>query len=161
MKPPPRDPGRHALPHLAPLEIGNQPILQYVTTNVDKRRPLLAKQDAMDVLLAAWKRADHWLVGRFVIMPDHLHLFCAPVVNSTSLKQWMAFWRSDATRRWPRADEKPIWQRDFFDRQLRCGESYTQKWMYVWENPVRAGLVSDAEDWPWKGELNNLQWHEA
>jgi putative transposase len=160
MNPPLRDPGRRSLPHLAPMEHGNQAVIQYVTTNVDKRRPLLANQETVDVLLAAWRKGNHWLVGRYVIMPDHIHLFCAPVVLTTPLKRWMEFWHAEATRHWPRPDEKPIWQRDFFDRQLRNGESYAEKWTYVWENPVRTGLVSRAEDWPWKGELNTLQWHE-
>jgi hypothetical protein len=77
-----------------------------------------------------------------------------------ALKQWVSFWRADVTRRWPHAGEKPIWQKDFFDRQLRTGESYHQKWLYVWENPLRAGLVKRPEDWPFQGELKPLAWHE-
>ena len=34
-----------------------------------------------------------------------------------------------------------IWQEEFFDHVLRSSESYSQKWNYVKENPVRAGLV--------------------
>ena len=73
----------------------------------------------------------------------------------------MAFWRAEVTRHWPWPAEKPIWQKDFFDRQLRRGESYTAKWHYVRENPVRAGVASKAEDWPWQGEIHPLMWHEA
>ena len=36
---------------------------------------------------------------------------------------------------------------------LRSDESYAQKWNYVRENPVRAGLVSKAGDWPYSGEI--------
>jgi len=32
----------------------------------------------------------------------------------------------------------------------------SKKWLYVRENPVRAGLVRSAEDWPYAGELNDL-----
>ncbi|HWN95445.1 MAG TPA: hypothetical protein VNT99_10465 [Methylomirabilota bacterium] len=64
------------------------------------------------------------------------------------------------TRNWPREDEKPIWQKDFFDRQLRSGESYSQKWLYIWENPLVAEFCSRPDNWPWQGELNVLQWHE-
>src|ERR1017187_1107290 len=53
----------------------------------------------------------------------------------TPLKRWMEFWRAEITRRWPRAGDKPIWQKDFYDRQLRSGESYHQKWLYIVENP--------------------------
>jgi hypothetical protein len=27
-------------------------------------------------------------------------------------------------------------------------------------NPVRHGYVAHAEDWPYQGELNVLQWHD-
>lgn len=47
----------------------------------------------------------------------------------------------------------PIWQRGFFDHVLRSDESYAQKWNYVRQNPVRPGLVKNADDWPFSGEL--------
>jgi hypothetical protein len=72
------EPERKYLPHLAPLEFHNQTILQYVTVCVNKRRPLLARPDIVDLLLGCWRKADHWIIGRWVVMPDHLHLFCAP-----------------------------------------------------------------------------------
>jgi hypothetical protein len=45
------------------------------------------------------------------------------------------------------------WQEGFFDHLLRADQSYGQKWRYVRDNPVRAGLVSSWEEWPWQGEL--------
>ena len=161
MQEPPSDPGRKSLPHLPSRDHVNQSIIQYVTVDVAKRRPLLANPLSARVILVAWKAANYWLVGRYVLMPDHLHLFCAPAVfPPTPLQQWVLYWRAEATRRWPMPAEKPIWQKDFFDRQLRSGESYREKWDYVWRNPVRAGLVAHPEDWPYQGELNILQWHE-
>jgi putative transposase len=41
----------------------------------------------------------------------------------------------------------------FFDPVLRSNESYGQKWNYGRENPVRAGLVEKAQDWPYQGEI--------
>ena len=52
-----------------------------------------------------------------------------------------------------RLQKTPIWQRRFFDHVLRSEESYAQKWEYVRDNPVRAGLVTDADDWPYAGEI--------
>jgi putative transposase len=156
------EPGRKHLPHLSALEFPNQTILQYVTVCVHKRRPLLARPETVNLLQDCWRKADHWLVGRWVVMPDHLHLFCAPAkFPRTPLKQWMQFWRNESTRRWPFPGEKPIWQRDFFDRQLRSGESYHQKWLYIWENPIKKDFVRKPEDWPFQGELNVIPWHEA
>ena len=78
MQEPIREPGRLALPHLVPLEFPDPTILQYVTVRADKRRPLLAKPDIVALLLDCWHKAGHWLVGRYVIIPDHRRLFCAP-----------------------------------------------------------------------------------
>ena len=159
---PQRDPGRQSLPHLAPFEFPNQATIQYVTVCVAKRRQILARPEIVRLLVDSWRQAEHWLVGRYVVMPDHLHLFCAPAkVPTTPLRNWMSFWRNLATRKWPNPDEKPIWQKDFFDRQLRSGESYHQKWLYLWENPIKNGLIKTPEDWPFQGELNLLHWHEA
>jgi putative transposase len=130
--------------------------------NVAGRRPLLANPQSSLIVLAAWSKANFWLVGRYVLMPDHLHLFCAPATfPPTSLKQWVVYWRAEVTRNWPSKQQKPIWQKDFFDRQLRTGESYSEKWDYVWRNPVRAGLVPHPDQWLFQGELNILQWHES
>jgi len=48
------------------------------------------------------------------------------------------------------------WQAEFFDHILRSGESYSQKWDYVKENPVRAGFVVRSDEWPWQGEVESL-----
>ena len=50
----------------------------------------------------------------------------------------------------------PHWQKDFFDHLLRSNESYSAKWEYVRQNPVRAGLVKDADDWEFRGEICDL-----
>jgi putative transposase len=52
----------------------------------------------------------------------------------------------------------PHWQKTFFDHVLRSAESYTEKWHYVRENPVRAGLVKRWEDWPFRGEIFPLEY---
>ncbi len=41
------------------------------------------------------------------------------------------------------------WQRDFFDHRIRNEASLAEKWNYIVQNPVRAGLVTSAEEWPY------------
>ena len=48
----------------------------------------------------------------------------------------------------------PVWQKQFFDHLLRSRESYAEKWAYVRENPVRAGLVTAAAQWPFAGDVD-------
>ncbi len=136
-------------------------MIVFLTVCVRQRRPLLANAEAVSLIVEAWRLADRWAVGRYVIMPNHVHLFCAPaVVPMHPLKTWVGFWKNQVTRRWPREDATPIWQTEFWDRQLRRGESYAEKWDYVVNNPVRHGLVKEAADWPYQGEMNVLEWHD-
>lgn len=116
----------------------------------------------MKILLTAWQAADHWLVGRYVVLPDHLRLFCSPArPESLGIKVWLKYWKSIASNSWPRPEDQPVWQIDGWDTQLRRDENYDKKWEYVRNNPIRHGLVSQAEDWPFQGELNFLPWHDT
>ena len=153
-------PVRRAPVHFAPAERGFRSTIIYLTVCTKDRRPLLANDRAAQSIVNAWRKADFWLVGRCVIMPDHIHLFCAPNTFPTGpLKNWISFWRNAVTREWQDRNQLPLWQREFWDRQLRHRDSYAAKWEYVRNNPVRHGYVKDAENWPYQGELNRLEWH--
>ena len=151
--------GRKHPIHQPVYERFNTPVIVFVTICTKDRKAVLANAEVHAALRAAWDQAENWLVGRYMIMPDHVHLFCAPVpLVPEPLQGWVGFWKSTAVRHWPKPGQLPIWQRHFWETQLRCGESYDAKWEYVLENPVRAGLVSKSEDWPYQGEMNVLTW---
>jgi REP element-mobilizing transposase RayT len=75
------------------------------------------------------------------------------------LDKWTRFWKRNVTATLG-AKEGTLWQTDFWDTQLRSGDSYAAKWEYVMNNPVRAGLVARSSDWRYQGELNVLRWRE-
>ena len=53
---------------------------------------------------------------------------------------------------------RKLWQRDFWDTQMRSPAHYDEKWAYVQMNPVRQGLVGVPDDWPFQGEVFPLAW---
>jgi putative transposase len=151
--------GRKQPAHTPIVERHNELVIIFLTVCSKDRKRIFAAADAVQIIVNAWRDATSWLVGRYVIMPNHIHLFCAPgVFPSESLHQWVRYWKNLASRHWPRPNEHPIWQRDFWDTQLRRHENYDSKWDYVINNPVRAGLVEKSEDWPFHGERNILPW---
>lgn len=99
------------------------------------------------------------MVGRYVIMPDHAHFFATPKPEAKSLSAFIRDWKKWTTRQLNDAGiaAPPVWQAEFFDHVLRSADSYDQKWHYVRENPVRAGLASSADAWPYSGECEILQ----
>ena len=41
-------------------------------------------------------------MGQYVIMPDHIHLFCVPGrLPMPSLAQWVEYWKGRIAARWP------------------------------------------------------------
>ena len=226
---------RHPSRNSVMTHLDNRAIMLYVTVVTGKRNAMLADKAVQDCIVAAWKAAADWLVGRYVIMPDHIHFFCAPATYPPpDFHRWMKQWKAQVSRSFPiglragRAHGRvalvateipadtshgrvalvatetpadtahgrvalvatgsgadaalpstddaaatsaalpnvplsrppPLFQRDCWDRQLRTGESYAQKWEYVRNNPVRKGLVAHADEWPYQGQMNVLDWHE-
>ena len=89
-------------------------------------------------------------VGRYTIMPDHVHLFVR-VGDYSTLSQWVGGLKRALSV--ALQIKHGLWQPGFFDHILRSGQSYSQKWEYVRENPVRSGLVKETNDWPHQGEI--------
>jgi REP element-mobilizing transposase RayT len=130
--------------------------LYFVTFCTHERQRFLAKNEVHNAFVVFAKRAtDNFnvAVGRYVIMPDHVHFFLRGSDNFRlgawigGLKQALAK-AAMLSRR-----NGQIWEEGFFDHILRSNESYAQKWNYVRENPVRAGLVKSAAEWPYQGEI--------
>ena len=133
----------------------------FITACTDERRNILANSQAATILVEEWTTAkEHhdWYIGRYVIMPNHVHFFCAPGNEAQDFSIFMKFWKEWTSKKMKKECniEGPIWQREFFDHLLRNNESYVQKWEYVFNNPVRAGLVKEAQEWPWQGEIEIL-----
>ena len=139
------------------------PAIYFVTICAKDRRPIMANFGTVDILrreFAAARERHGRRIGRFVVMPDHVHFFCISDErrDASSLSRFVG-----AIKEWTAKQmvaygaRPPIWQKQFFDHLLRSDESYANKWTYVHENPVRAGLVAKAEDWPHAGEIETLE----
>jgi REP-associated tyrosine transposase len=131
------------------------PPLYFVTFNTHQRRKLLATGSVQCALVHFAKRGEPRGIGigRYVIMPDHVHLFVRGSLDF-SLRQWVRMMKRALSN--AILAELPHWQQGFFDHLIRHSESYAQKWEYVRQNPARAGLVQDPGDWRWQGEIVRL-----
>ncbi len=135
----------------------------FVTICTHRRRPHLRDRRVANIITEALQHAESrydWRVGRYVVMPDHLHFFCAPATEEArGLSSFVGYWKRASAARVRRVCCAEFgWQAEFFDHLLRSHESYAQKWEYVRASPVRAGLVGDPQEWPFQGEVSALEW---
>ncbi|MDQ3414815.1 MAG: transposase [Verrucomicrobiota bacterium] len=125
----------------------DQEVVYFLTFCVARRERVLTNPRAFAAFENAIARLTKWNVIAAVLMPDHVHLLIAPTERelpvgnaSGAIKRWM---RQDLNAHWE-------WQPGSFDRLLRSDESAEEKWQYIRQNPVRAGLVENWEDWPFR-----------
>ncbi|HXJ95154.1 MAG TPA: transposase [Terriglobia bacterium] len=154
------NPDHHFKPRLQRLQwLYTQHPIYFVTFSTEPRRAILDNASTHQAFIRFAGRAPSYGVhpGYYVLMPDHVHLFAAFASNAVSLSTWMKSLKNSLSKAL-RASQTaaPHWEKDFFDHVLRSKESYEQKVAYVRQNPVRAGLVQRAEDWPYQGHIFNL-----
>jgi putative transposase len=135
------------VPNLLPLE---QPTIYFLTICVDRRKPVLTNPQAWQCIREQFKRLEEkkrWNIVAALAMPDHLHWLAGPVEREESVIEFVRWFK----RRF-NASLNPQWrwQKGCFDRFLRSDESAQQKWDYIRQNPVRAGLVESPERWPYQ-----------
>ena len=152
----PSDLPRRKHPARGVLYIEGQPTIIFDTVCTKDRKPWLANDEVHQLLRDIWTDASAWLVGRYMIMPDHIHMFAAATATEIEFKNWVTFWKSQFTKRHKVADHR--WQTDDWDTRMRTGEQYEEKWEYVRRNPVRHKLTDHPEVWLYQGILNELRW---
>lgn len=122
----------------------------FITTNLARgASPLLPTERSLCLEHLGKARARfRFALFAYVVMPDHVHLLLSTF--EAGLPAIMSAWKSRSAvamaraPRWP----GPVWQKRYFDFILRRAGDFSEKMAYIHENPVKAELVTRAEDWP-------------
>ena len=119
----------------------------FITINALRRisAPFGSEQIASALLrnLLAYEDLDRWHLWLAVVMPDHLHFiatFSLEYGVAASISAWKGYQAKTL---------KLEFQSGFFEHRLRDEAEFGEKAMYIRENPVRKGLVTDATAWPY------------
>ncbi len=101
----------------------------------------------------------HFLLTAWVLLPDLWHAIFFPPFPLT-VSTVMEAVKVGSTHRINagRRESGLLWQPRFFDRAVRTVKEYCEKAEYIHLNPVRAGLVERAEDWPWSSVRDYTGW---
>ena len=81
-----------------------------------------------------------------VVMPDHVHLIIRPR-NEYDLSRVMKGIKGVSAKQINelRSTQGRFWQDEYHDRILRTEEEVIEKAKYLFENPIRAGLIRPGE----------------
>jgi len=82
------------------------------------------------------------------LMPDHLHWLLA---DASRAPDAVSRFKSLSTRvSWQGSIRGRLWQRSYWDHVIRRQEDLREVAEYIIQNPVRAGLVRQADEYPWQ-----------
>ncbi len=91
----------------------------------------------------------HTLYG-YCLMPDHLHVLLSPEESKIPLSDWLRDFKSFTTHEFVKlGGKRPLWQRSGYDHICREAETAETVLAYIADNPIRCGLVSRWDAWPW------------
>jgi len=122
----------------------------FVTFSCYRRQEAFATGEAARTFEAALERVRRMYylnVYGYVVMPEHVHLLLGEPERATlavvlkSLKQGVS--------RKLLGEAAHLWQKRYYDFNIRDREQFLEKLRYIHRNPVERGLCERPEDWEW------------
>jgi REP element-mobilizing transposase RayT len=145
-------PGRKYFDHAVPEWIDPEARDFFITVCCQQRgENQLCTPTLGPVLLATARfyfEQKKWLPSVFLLMPDHVHMIVS-FAHGQTMERVVRNWK-----RYTATKHQIAWQRDFFDHRVRSAFDFHGRRDYILQNPVRAGLVKEASDWPFVLQLS-------
>jgi hypothetical protein len=92
-------------------------------------------------------------VASYCFMPDHVHAFVEGIHEASDFTHFVRIFKQESAFHWRRTTGRILWHRSYFDRVLRDHADTMSVVRYILENPVRAGLVTQPQDYPYLGSM--------
>ena len=123
----------------------------HVTSRTNGKTPAFENRlgrKIMRITLENAKEKFGFRLHNFCIMPTHIHLLITPK-SGTNLSRIMQWIKTHSAKRWNCINNSKdhLWGERFFARQIKDITDYLSVQNYIDQNPVNAGLVSNALDW--------------
>ena len=129
---------------------GKTSISTYFVTAGTYCKTNLLQSDRMAELfcktLLEYRSAGKFLLHAFVVMPNHVHLLIT-IPEGMTLERAMQLIKGGFSYRAGKlfGIQSAVWQKSFVDRRVRDLPEYYKFRDYIHQNPLRAGLVDEAE----------------
>jgi len=120
----------------------------FVTSITYNRRRLFQVPRMAELFMESlqhYRAEGHYKLFAFVVMPDHVHLLLTPQQKPVSYV--MNLIKGSFSHR--AASSFPVWQRGFADHLILDRDHFESRRDYIHQNPVRAGLVTSSELYPY------------
>ena len=112
------------------------------------RMPELAKM-VVDAIHYQEETLKHYQLHAYVVMPNHVHLLITPLAPVSKIMHWLKKGTAREGNGILGLTGRPFWQDESYDRLVRNGLEFDRIADYIESNPVKAGLSTAVEEFPW------------
>jgi putative transposase len=142
----------HPARNAASASILNPSRIFFATTGTSMGRRLLQSERNASLLIGVLRSLAterKFELHDFVVMPDHLHLLLT-VHEGMTIEKAMQLVKGRFSHRLSHecGYRGEVWKRGFTEVQVMNRESLENHREYIAQNPVKAGLVSNPEEYP-------------
>jgi len=106
-------------------------------------------------------RQGHLQLHAYVIMANHVHVLITPRVEVSQLMHSLKRYTARKANQILGLTGHPFWQEESYDHLVRDEMEFRRIADYIELNPVKAGLVTAREEFPWssagKSEVMRIQ----
>jgi putative transposase len=133
----------------------------FVTTCARKNTAPFVDERLARVVIDAllWLRSERGVrLYAYCLMPDHLHVLLQLGSSNRPLGSALGSGKKFSTQAsWEMGYDGQLWQSRFYDHVMRTHEDGKRMARYILDNPVRRGLVGEAERFPFSGAPDPLE----
>ena len=104
-------------------------------------------QSVVDSLGYGQDTLAYYTLHAFVVMPNHVHVLITPHVAVPKLLRSVKAFTARRANQILGSTGKPFWQDESYDHVVRNQKEWQRIRKYIEQNPVRAKLVSSAEQY--------------
>jgi len=95
-------------------------------------------------------------IWAYCFMPDHLHILVQGSAPRSHQPGFMHRFKQMSGYAHKRQHGRKLWQESYYEHILRTEETIAAVARYIFENPVRKGLVETPAEWPFSGFLEGI-----
>lgn len=131
----------------------------FITINTDDNHRYLVDAVATRCVQLLLKSAEdtRFEVVAYCVMPDHVHFLANGLEENSYLVRFVQKFKQLMGFEFKKTSGNQFWHRSYYDHILRSEDDMQTVAAYIWRNPVAAGIVSEATDYPFSGPSNYIE----
>ncbi|MEW6456101.1 MAG: transposase [Acidobacteriota bacterium] len=128
----------------------------FVTICTNNNKNLFINKDLIDWLISELKEISnkhHFNIWAYCFMPDHLHLLTEGNDEEADMRKFIAAFKQKTGFLYKKKFNNQLWEINYYEHVLRKEETIKEVAFYIFNNPLRKGIVKNYQEYPYSGSF--------